>query len=257
MTHHSKKNSKYGWKPDIADSRDRVLTVGVPKNLSTIPNQIDLRGKCSTVENQSTLGSCTANSVVGALEYLEILDESMETDCENFSRLFVYYNTREIEGNIEVDSGASLRSTIQALATHGTCDERLWDYDINKFKIKPLANCYEAAKTHKITEYARLNSLPDMLACLAAGFPFVFGFSVYTEFEGPNVAKTGILELPKPNETFLGGHAVCAVGYNISDGQLLVRNSWGEGWGQNGYFKMPFSYISNPNLAADAWTIRK
>jgi C1A family cysteine protease len=247
---------KYGWKPDISDHRDRIFKLG-GADLSALPCKVDLRPKCSVVENQSTLGSCTANSVVGALEYLEIIDADLTNNDKNLSRLFVYYNTRDLEGNIDVDSGGSLRSTIQALAIHGTCDELLWPYDISNFKTKPADDIYASADEHKITDYSRLNDLSDMLTCLASGFPFVFGFSVYSAFEDPVTAQTGILNLPNGDETFMGGHAVCAVGYDMEAKTVLIRNSWGATWGQDGYFTMPFAYISNPGLAADFWTIRK
>lgn len=97
----------------------------------------------------------------------------------------------------------------------------------------------------------------DMIRCLSEGYPFVFGFQVYSEFESSMVAFTGELNLPGPTEIARGGHAVLAVGYDLEKGQMLVRNSWGPEWGQGGYFTMPFSYISNQNLAWDMWAIKK
>lgn len=250
------KSPIYGWKPDLHDSRDKVLKFS-STSLVGLPPKVDLREHCSTVENQSTLGSCTANASVGALEYLEIKNGKVGDGFENYSRLFVYYNTREMQGTVGVDTGASLRDTIKSLARFGTCDELMWAYDIERFTTKPTDDCYKNAESHKIVDYHRLETFPDMLQCLAEGFPFVFGFTVYTEFEGPTVAKTGILNLPQPDEVCMGGHAVCAVGYDMEAKTVIVRNSWGSEWGQGGYFTMPFSYISNPALAQDFWTIRK
>jgi C1A family cysteine protease len=247
---------KYGWKKDEHDARDKVLRFKAV-NLNALPKKVDLREHCSTVENQTTLGSCTANAAAGALEYLEIKDGVASDKFENFSRLFIYYNTREIQNTINVDSGGSLRDTMKAVSDCGACDELLWGYDVTKFAVKPPEECYTDAYNHRITEYSRLETLPDMLQCLADGFPFVFGFMVYPDFGGPEVAKTGILQLPKPDQPCQGGHAVCAVGYDMDAKTVLVRNSWGEGWGQGGYFTMPFDYISNPALAQDFWTIRR
>lgn len=248
----------YGWKPDTFDGRDKMLKFGSsPISLESLPKKVDLREHCSTVENQFSLGSCTANAAVGALEYLEIKNGKVGPEFENFSRLFVYYHTRELQGTINDDTGGTLRDSIKALAKYGTCDENLWPYDITRFTIKPNEDHYKDAELHKITEYRRIESFPDMLVNLADGFPFVFGFSVYTEFEGAEVAKTGVLNFPRPDEAFMGGHAVCAVGYDMETKTVLVRNSWGEKWGQDGYFTMPFSYISNPSLAQDFWTIRR
>ncbi len=247
---------KLGWKPDPKDHRDKVLRFK-SVNLNALPKKVDLTEHCSTIENQTTLGSCTANAAVGALEYLEIKAGHVDENFENFSRLFVYYNMREIQGTLNEDSGGTIRDTIKALAAYGACDELLCPYNIEKFKEKPSPECYADGNNHKITEYSRLESFPDVLACLAAGYPVIFGFMTYDNFTSEEVSKTGKLELPGPNNIFQGGHAVTAVGYDMETHTVLVRNSWGEEWGMNGYFTMPFSYISNPNMAADFWTIKK
>jgi C1A family cysteine protease len=92
---------------------------------------------------------------------------------------------------------------------------------------------------------------------LSEGFPFVFGFTVYNSFESEETAQTGILKMPGWNEGCVGGHAVCCVGYNDAEQMFIVRNSWGSSWGLQGYFKMPYQYMVNPNLASDFWTIRR
>lgn len=245
---------KYGWKPDNSDHRDNILRCSSGP-LTDVPQIVDLRPSCSRVENQYAVGSCTANSVVGALEYLDKKDGI--DNVEDLSRLFVYYNTRVIENSVELDQGASLRDTIKALAEHGTCNESMWPYIPEKFAVKPDQSCYDYANKHTISEYSRIISFSDMIRCLSSGFPFVFGFTVYSEFEGPLVAATGVLNLPGPTEVCHGGHAVLAVGYNMEEKTFLIRNSWGTNWGMGGYFTMPFAYITNPNLAQDMWCIKK
>lgn len=255
MTYHKQK-VKLGWKPDPLDHRDKVISFKVV-NLAALPTKIDLREHCSEVENQFTLGSCTANAAAGALEYLEIMDGTADQNFDNFSRLFIYYNMRVIQGTPNEDTGGTLRDTIKTLAEHGACDELIWPYEIPHFTIKPGPSCYEDAAKHKISEYHRIENLTDLLACLAEGFPVVFGFIVYDSFLGLDVSKTGVLNLPAAGELCHGGHAVCAVGYDMEAKTVLVRNSWGSHWGQDGYFTIPFDYIGNPQLAQDFWTIRK
>jgi len=245
-----------GWRKGIIDPRDKVMRFGSP-NLADLPCKIDLRGHCSAVEDQSTLGSCTANATVGALEYLEIKDGVISSSFENYSRLFVYYNTRAAVGEVNEDSGGTLREAVKSVADFGTCDEVKWTYDINKFTVKPSDECYADATNHKISQYHILGPFSDLLACLAEGYPFVFGFSVYSGFEGPVVAQTGVLQMPTQSEYCVGGHAVCAVGYDMDTKRVIVRNSWGTSWGQGGYFTMPFEYIQNQSLASDFWTIRR
>ena len=95
-----------------------------------------------------------------------------------------------------------------------------------------------------------------MKGCLASGYPFVLGFTVYQSFESDTVAQTGHAPMPGPNEQTIGGHAVLAVGYDDSQNWFIIRNSWGTGWGMQGYFTLPYDYLTNDNLADDFWTIR-
>jgi len=135
------------------------------------------------------------------------------------------------------------------------CPESSWPYDISRFTRKPTAACYKEGLKRRITSYLRLQTLPEMLNCLADGFPFVFGFTVYESFETLKVARTGIAPMPKKSERALGGHAVMAVGYDQKQKRFIVRNSWGPEWGQAGYFTIPYAYLESS--ASDFWTIRQ
>jgi C1A family cysteine protease len=240
----------YGWVPDIPDGRDFKYAAIRP--VIRLPKKIDLRDNCSKIEDQGNLGSCTAQALAGNIEFL---DRKMDDEYIDVSRLFIYYNERAIEDTIEYDSGACLRTGIKTLKNDGTCHERIWPYLISKFAIKPPKRCYNEAKKHVIESYHRIANLREMLTCLAEGYPFVFGFTVYESFESAKVSRTGIAHMPKKDERAIGGHAVMAVGYEQSTRRFLVRNSWGEDWGMYGYFTIPFQYLET--LAADFWTIRK
>jgi C1A family cysteine protease len=245
-------NSWYGWLPDRPDHRDLSYQAVAPAP-RRLPSRIDLREHCSPVEDQGALGSCTANALVGNLELLEKKAGHRPT---NLSRLFVYYNERVIEGTVDSDSGAFLRDGIKALVKSGVCPESEWRYAIRKFSRKPPASCYKHAEQHCVVSYYRITKLQEMKSCLADGYPFVFGFTVYEAFESTKVAKTGQLDMPKPKERSVGGHAVMAVGYDDKEKRFLIRNSWGEDWGQDGYFTMPYAYLEDRNLSDDFWTIR-
>ena len=243
---------RYGWVPDMPDQRDLLYGAMRPVP-SALPSHIDLRPTCSAVDNQGKLGSCTGNALAGAVEFLERKDNVPFVDA---SRLFIYYNERAMEGTIKSDAGAMIRDGIKTLKNQGVCSEKCWPYIISKFAIKPSVSCYKEAWKRQITSYHRILTLNEMRACLAEGFPFVFGFTVYESFESQEVARTGIVQMPQPSERSLGGHAVLAVGYDDAQRRFIVRNSWGTGWGQKGYFTIPYEYLANRNLADDLWTIR-
>jgi C1A family cysteine protease len=243
---------RFGWIPDVPDQRD--LLYGAVRPTLRLPSHIDLRPTCSSVENQDNLGSCTGNALAGAIEFLERKDHVSFVDA---SRLFIYYNERALEGTVKSDAGAMIRDGIKTLKNQGVCSEMHWPYVISKFAVKPGAACYKEALKRQITSYHRILTLDDMRTCLAEGFPFVFGFTVYESFESQEVARTGIVQMPQPGERSLGGHAVLAVGYNDEQRQFIVRNSWGADWGQKGYFTLPYEYLASRNLADDLWTIRR
>ena len=243
---------RYQWRPDIPDHRDWLFTA---KTGVDLPKIADLRAMCPPVYDQGQLGSCTANGLAAAVQF-EHRKQGIAPDVVP-SRLFIYYNERAIEGTVGSDSGAQIRDGVKSLAKIGVCPETEWPYAVAKYRSKPAAKCFSDAASAKISSYSRLTTLNDMLHCLADGYPFVFGFTVYDGFESDQVAKTGVLNLPAHGEKMLGGHAVAAVGYNLDAKRFIVRNSWGSGWGMAGYFTMPFDYLTSRNLSDDFWTIRK
>lgn len=247
---------RYGWVRDIPDQRD-FRYAPPPALARALPAKVDLRDGFPACYNQGELGSCTANALAGALQFLEIKEGASAPVMP--SRLFVYYNERALEGTVGSDSGAQIRDGIKSVAKRGFCSEELWPYDIRKFTQKPPDRCYRAALKDRVSQYLRLDHtvLVQLLSCLASGFPFVFGFSVYESFESPRVAATGTVQMPRMGERVLGGHAVVACGYDMKVSRFTVRNSWGGRWGMNGYFTMPFDYLTDSFLSADFWTIRR
>jgi C1A family cysteine protease len=245
------RDPKYGWIPDLPDQRDYPYTLLAPR-IPPLPEKIDLRSLCSPIEDQGILGSCTACALVGNLEFLK-LKQALNLD---FSELFLYYNERTIRHTTQTDSGASLRDGIKTLVKTGDCLESLWPYDIHSFKQRPPPEAYTDALNHQIISYYRLHSTQEMKHTLSLGYPFVFGMAVYDSFESAEVANTGLVPMPQMTERLLGGHAVLAVGYDDAPGLYLVRNSWGNLWGDGGYFYLPYPYLTNKFLSGDFWTIR-
>lgn len=254
--HHNLRFDKgYGWVPDLPDKRDHVFQVTKPYLLQNLPISVDLQDKCPPVYDQGQLGSCTANAIGAAIEF-----DLKKQGLEDFmpSRLFIYYNERDMEGTTLSDSGAMIRDGIKSVNELGVCKEDMWPYDISQFTDKPPSNCYDEAQDNLVLSYKRMpRDIHQMRGCLAQGFPFVIGFTVYSYFESQEMAQNGILNIPNPDqEQVLGGHAVLVVGYNDETKKFKVRNSWSDKWGQNGYFEMPYEYLLDPDLSDDFWVVQ-
>jgi C1A family cysteine protease len=246
---------KLGWTPDVPDARDHQFMSAIPP--AKLPPKVDLRSKCPPVLDQGDLGSCTANAIANAHFYCQ-MNEPKKTTHNDFppSRLFIYYNERVMEGTVSSDSGAMIRDGFKSIAKIGVCPETEWPYHIAAFTKRPPSQCYTDALRHQALSYKRVfQTLSQMKGCLAQGFPFVFGFGVYESFESDEVANTGIVPMPTAQEQMLGGHAVLCVGYDDATRRFTTQNSWGEEWGDNGYFYIPYSYVSNPDLADDLWRV--
>lgn len=271
-----------GWHRDLPDFRDYtpehetvaplLEQTSAPKGEKapkTLPPAVDLRPWFSPIENQGALGSCTANAVVGLVEYFERRAFGRHIDA---SRLFLYKATRDLLGWTG-DTGAYLRSTMGALALFGVPPEQYWPYVTTRFDLEPTSFCYAFASNYQALQYYRLDppgTTPALLlarikANAAAGLPSCFGFTVYSSIS--QAATTGKIPFPTRGERVLGGHAIDIAGYDdtlkiqnaapgspATTGAFLIRNSWGPAWGQAGYGWLPYEYVMQ-HLATDFWTL--
>jgi C1A family cysteine protease len=219
----------------------------------TILSEVDPRPHMPPALNQLKLGSCTANATNRCFRYDSIKDGK---DCGELSRLWTYFFERQIEGTLNQGDCGAMGHDAFTVAKHGIPDETLWQYDISKFEIKPpnKPRAYTLTKQVKAVP----QSLTAIQQALSAGQTIPFGFTVYSSFESEQVANTGIMPMPKPNEEVLGGHEVLACGYlKKYPHYLLVLNSWDVSWGLNGYFLMPVSFILDSHYASDLRTIAR
>lgn len=241
---------KFHWVKDKLDTRDYIYKPTVAKT----PAIVDLREFATPVEDQGYLGSCTGNAIA---EAIELINRKNNKNLE-LSRLFIYYYERLLIGTVNYDSGAYIRDGIKATNKWGAPLESLWPYIISKFKVAPSPEAVKDAATRKVTLYERATNFNACINALANGYPVVVGFLVYSSFVSGNWYRT-TANMPYPNtrsERFLGGHAVLLVGYNNNTQRFIVKNSWGSGWGDKGYFYMPYQVIQNPNMSSDFWVIK-
>jgi C1A family cysteine protease len=284
-----------GWLPDYPDIRDvtfqservpsKLQALGQPsvKQMlakvgattsapAALPTSVDLRPWCSPIEDQKTIGSCTAHAGVGLVEYFERRAFGKHLDA---SRLFLYKVTRNLL-KWTGDTGAFLRSTMYALTLFGVPPEEYYPYNIADFDKEPSAFCYAFAQSYQAISYYRLdppgttpsNLLTQIKTYLANGLPSMFGFTVYSSISQANT-NGGKIPYPTRGERVEGGHAIDAVGYDDNlkikntnpggietTGALLIRNSWGTGWGSAGYGWLPYKYVLD-GLATDWWSLIK
>lgn len=263
----TRKIAGFGWVRDVPDHRDLLYSAKLV-TIQQLPSSVDLRPQCPPVYNQGRIGSCTANAIAGAVQF----DRKKVKQTPDFipSRLFIYYNERAIENRVNFDSGAQIRDGIKTLVKQGVCPEADWPYDDTppaqdggpfppgaRDGQQPPANCYVIAKEYRAANYQRVaQSLTQMKAAIAEGYPLVFGFMVYSSFfQAPGQQKT-VIPMPGTADAVEGGHAVIGVGYDDAKSWFILRNSWGPNQGDKGYFYMPYSYLMDPALASDFWTIR-
>jgi C1A family cysteine protease len=251
--------------------RDMLAKVGVAEpRRAGAPAKADLREWCSPVEDQGALGSCTANAGVGLVEYYARRAFGRHIDA---SRLFLYKASRNLL-HWSGDTGAFIRTAMGALVLFGVPPEEHWPYKVESFDKEPTAFCYAFAQDYHAIQYYRLDPpdtskeelLKQVRAYIAAGLPAMFGFTVYSSID--TASEDGRIPFPTEGERVVGGHAICAVGYDdkmrIKDssgkrtttGALLIRNSWGEGWGEKGYGWLPYEYVTR-GLAVDWWSLLK
>lgn len=253
--------SAYGWNPQRPDHRDRLyhLEERIYQG-HQLPKTVDLWPHVPPIWNQAQLGSCTAH---GSLRAFLIEAIRQGESLPMLSRLMQYYDTRDLEGTPDTDSGGQVRDAIKVLASTGVAPESDWPYDIARFAERPPARAYADADRYMSVKYQAVTvggPGAPMRTALANGLAITFGFSVPQAFEdGSWDPAREVLPVPGPDSGFIGGHCVCVTGYDCSRQALpphfICDNSWGDGWGDRGRFRLAAGWFSS-GLATDLWVVQ-
>lgn len=285
----------FGWRKERNDHRDytpvsqaiqevakssgcncgSIIAKAPGANLSAAPPKVDNRTFCSEINDQGELGSCTANAYCSMYEFLNKRHKKKHT---KLSRLFIYKLTRKLMGEEgHGDSGAYIRTTLQAGSLFGTCPEDWYPYNIPEFDKEPDTAAYAYSQSFQATKYFRLDKtetpedkLQYIKRFIVAEYPIEFGFNVYESYKQAFV-NGGAFPYPTEGEDIVGGHALLIVGYDdnkvikndfdstgntFTQGAFMIQNSWGYDFGELGFGWLPYKYVLQ-GLADDFWSITR
>jgi len=228
---------------DKFDDRDYLMRAYLP--VKRLPKKVDYTRKLSPVRDQGDEGTCVAFATAGGMkEYQEMLDYSK---LVLLSPRFIYSECKKIDGMPD-EEGTTIRIAMKVIKAKGICREKFWPYSPHQ-KTKARKGASADAKKFRVLNYARILNLNELRLSIYSKGPCVIGVEV---FEGFMRTKTGVVPLPGKNDEVLGGHAICAVGYDDQNELIKFKNSWSDKWGQRGFGFLPYSYVERYMM--DAWS---
>lgn len=244
---------KLNYKFQEKDIRDFIYPTNLHKDVNETKIFVLDKTKFK-IYDQGKIGSCVSNSIAGVIWFYN--------NSINPSRLYIYFNGRVIVNqNIIDDTGFSISAGCRSVREYSVCNEQDWAYIASAFSIMPSLNCYKTSYNFNNFIYYSIGQDLNLLkSCIMNGNPIMFGFMVYTSFMTPEVAKTGRVPMPSTEDHIvgggndhkvLGGHASIIIGFNDELQVFICVNSWGDKWGDNGYFYIPYLYILDTSLSSD------
>jgi C1A family cysteine protease len=261
----------HGWRADRPDFRDAhyakpmvsdVMAAKLPSSMHGLVKPWD---STIGIYDQGNIGSCTAHGSVEAFRWLYW--KAKMSSIPDFSRLAQYAWTRLlIEGTpLSDDSGCMIRDAVKCMAKYGLAPEAAWQYDTTLFDMNPPAEAMREASSHQILSYHRVPNITGIKAEIANWYPVIIGFTCYESLQSPKAAQTGLIPIPGPGESTIGGHCITLAGYDdtipVGNGQhggFIFPQSWGRGWGKTlgfaGWGVLPYWYFTH-GQASDFWVV--
>lgn len=237
-----------GLRRQPLDARDHTWARALPHEVPrayTLPNM-------PAALDQGPLAACAVNACANALA---MCMEKRGFPSFRASRMFLYYNARvHIMKVASRDTGCNLRDVCKAACKYGVCEEKMWPYSPELLKKPPPSHLYHAAKRLPAFQYKSVpQTVRGIVSCLLHGHPVLLGISLYKGVH--DVARTGVLAMPRVGEPELGRHAVMLCGYDMGATTFKAQNCWGASWGDRGSFNIPFAYVLHPSLCWDFWVV--
>lgn len=261
---------RLNWKPSLPNHREMKYK-HIELTMAPLPAGTDLAPMDSPLKDQGNSGSCSGFSSASHDEFLELQEIRLNLPAgqdpqvytqgkfDPVSEYFIYWGERAREGTTDQDSGATtLADACIVLCRIGVPKHSTWPNTPQNLLTKPSDAAFAEAANHKATTYYALEQTAyELKRCLANGFPFLFGVTVYDSFMSEDAARTGIIPMPGDNESVEGGHALLCVGYDDATQLFKFKNSWGDSWGDKGYGYLPYAYMLNEDMSDDHFTLRR
>jgi C1A family cysteine protease len=239
-----------GCLKDPRDDRDYPLTRIPPVLKVKLPPKLDYTRKMSPVSDQGDEGTCVGFATVDGMKEYQEKAEWKKT--VQLSVRYVYAGAQKIDAYPDDEEGTDIRSALKVLNKNGVPPQDCWPYKPHQ-KDGPCPNADELAKPYKSEKYVRLSTGAEMKESLVVNGPFVAGVDVFWD-AWETAMRNGVVKMPGNDEEPAGGHAICIVGYDDKKKRWKFKNSWGKGWGANGYGYLPYEYMKKH--CSDAWSAK-
>ena len=259
--------------------RIRGIDYGLGVELSSIPsitaapqvffsekgvrNEVDLTAEMPAIRDQNPRGACVAHAALAVFEH-RLGQQDMPPDM---SEQFLTFICKEDDGMPHLE-GSSLGTAFARLQRLGCCREETWRYNNRSIPCNwgqgpPPAGASNEASEFRIDGIDQIapRRVLDLKVVLDSNRCVAFSIPAFRSwFCSDEVKASGNIHMPPPGDLPMGGHAMCMVGYRdmpdkplLGGGVFLIRNSWGERWGNKGYGTIPYRFIEC--FAAEAFSI--
>jgi C1A family cysteine protease len=243
--------------PEMMAETEAISMMVSDEEAVALPGAVSWVKKMPKIRDQAARGTCVAF----ALSALHEFYRKAQNNVQDFSEQHLYYETKRIDGHPNA-CGTWQSKAVQVLAQRGQCRENVWTYNpnppCNNHGTMPSNARADAANFKFQTEAVNPKDVNGIKTVLASGWLVTFSIPVFNSwFQSAETRRTGRITMPIGNESSIGGHAMCFIGYQDDStapggGYFILRNSWGEKWASEspygvGNGTIPYQYIVNHN----------